>query len=338
MKRGNIFFAVIAVIILLGLDASFCFAQVGRARQEGVLVDETDKPVANASVIIQYMGTTDRRGQFVPVAAGQEPHTVKSKTNSKGKFVFVNLGSGIWDLSADVPGYPTLTRRISISQVGRNPQLHLQLTKDRDTIIKEKVEEKLSSDANLVQQGNMLYQEGKYDEALEAFNGFLEKTPEFFEIYINIGNCLMKQEKYDEAIAQYNKFLAVAKEKGEKIELQAQATASIGEIYLKREDMKTAQSYFMKSIELNPKDEILAYNVAEIFFGNNNNEEAVKYYEIAAKIKPDWAIPYQKLGYVYLNLGDMKKAIEFFEKFIKMDPENPEVPNIKEVINGLKEM
>ena len=338
MKRGNIFFAVIAVIILLGLDASFCFAQVGRARQEGVLVDETDKPVANASLTIQYMGTTDRRGQFVPVASGQEPHTVKAKTNSKGKFVFVNLGSGIWDISADVKGYPTLTRRISISQVGRNPHLRLQLTKDRDTIIKEKVEEKLTEDSNMVQQGNLLYQQGKYDEALEAFKGFLEKTPEFFEIYINIGNCLMKQEKYDEAIEQYNKFLTTAKEKGEKVDLQAQATASIGEIYLKREDMKKAQSYFMKSIELNPQDEILAYNVAEIFFSNNNNEEAVKYYEIALKIKPDWPIPYQKLGYVYLNLGDMKKAVENFEKFIQLDPENPEVPNIKEVINGLKEM
>lgn len=337
MKRGNIFFAVIAVIILLGLDASFCFAQIGRARQEGLVVDETDNPVAGASVSMQYMGTTDRRGQFVAVAAGQEPHVAKTNTNKKGRFIFANLGSGIWDLSVDVTGYPTLTRRISISQVGRNPQLRLQLSKDRDTLIKEKVEEKLTTDANLVQQGNLLYQEGKYDEALTAFQGFLEKTPEFFEIYINIGNCLMKQEKYDEAIVQYNKFLVTAKEKGEKVELQAQATASIGEIYLKREDMQKAQSYFMKSIELNPKDEILAYNVAEIFFGNNNNEEALKYYEIASKIKPDWSTPYQKLGYVYLSLGDMKKAVEYFEKFIKVDPDNPEVPNIQEVINGLKE-
>jgi len=339
MKKGKAFSAVFAVIVILGFTASFTFAQgVGRARQEGTLRDEKGNPVANAAVSLQYMGTMDRRGQFVPTPAGQEPHIVKTKTNKNGKFTFVSLGSGIWDLSADVAGYPTLTRRINISQVGRNPHLRLTLTKDRDTVVQEKVEEKLNKDADLVQQGNALYAEGKYEEALEAFKGFQEKTPEFFEIYINIGNCLVKLEKYDEAVAQYNKFLETAKEKELKVELQAQAMASIGEIYLKKDDMTTAQSYFMKSIDLNPKDEILAYNVAEIFFGNGNNEEAIKYYEIASKARPDWGDPYVKLGYVYLNLGDMKKAIEAFSKFVELDPENPEVPNIKEVIKGLKEM
>lgn len=339
MKRGKIFSAVFAVFVILGLTASFTFAQgVGRARQEGTLKDEKGNPVVGVVVVLQYMGHMDRRGQFVPTPAGQEPHTVKAKTNKKGKFTFVNLGSGVWDLTADVKGYPTLTRRLSISQVGRNPHLRLNLTKDRDTVIKEKVEEKLSKDADLVQQGNFFYREGKYEEALEAFKGFQEKTPEFFEIYINIGNCLQKLEKYEEAVAQYNKFLEVAKEKELKVELQAQAMASIGEIYLKKDDMANAQSYFMKSIDLNPKDEILAYNVAEIFFGNGKNEEAIKYYEIASKAKPKWGAPYSKLGYVYLNLGDMKKAIEAFSKFVEVDPDNPEVPSIKEVIKGLKEM
>ncbi len=339
MKRGKIFSAAFAVIVILGFAASFTFAQgVGRARQEGTLKDEKGNVVAGADVSLQYMGSMDRRGQFVPTPAGQKPHTVKSKTNKKGKFTFVNLGSGVWDLSADVKGYPTLTRRISISQVGRNPHLRLKLTKDRDTVIKEQVEEKLSKDADLVQQGNFLYKDGKYEEALEAFKGFHEKTPEFFEIHINLGNCLQKLEKYDEAVVQYNKFLEIAKEKELKIELQAQAMASIGEIHLKKNEMDKAQSYFMKSIELNPKDEILAYNVAEIFFGNGKNEEAIKYYEIASKAKPKWGAPYVKLGYVYLNLGDMKKAVEAFSKFVELDPENPEVPNIKEVIEGLKDM
>lgn len=339
MKRGKFFSAAFAVIVVLGLTASFTFAQgVGRARQEGTLKDEKGALVKGADVSLQYMGSTDRRGQFVPVPAGQQHHVVKSKTNKKGKFTFVNLGSGVWDLSIDVKGYPTLTRRINITQVGRNPHLRLTLTKDRDTIMKEQVEEKLSKDADLVQQGNFLYEDAKYEEALEAFKGFQEITPEFFEIHINIGNCLQKLEKYDEAIVQYNKFIEASKEKELKIELQAQATASIGEIYLKKGDMDKAQSYFMKSIEIDPKNEILAYNVAEIFFGNSKNEEAIKYYEIASKAKPGWGAPYAKLGYVYLNLGDMKKAVEAFSKFVEVDPENPEVPNIKEVIKGLKDM
>ena len=94
----------------------------------------------------------------------------------------------------------------------------------------------------------------------------------------------------------------------------------------------------VSGVVLNPKDEILAYNVAEIFFSNNKNEEAKKYYEVASQIKPKWGIPHLKLGYVYLNMGDMPKAIESFSKFVEMDPENSEVPAIKDLIKSLKEM
>ncbi len=317
MKRGKIFALAVAIIVTMGLTVSLIHAQAGRGkgRIKGKVIDgNTQKPFVGAKVVIQF--------------AKDERLKHETKTDKKGEWAFIGLGTGEWRITASADGYVPDREAVHVTQFSTNPYVTLKLKKP------EKMD--LAENANLVEQGNSLYEQGKYDEALEAFKKFQNKTPEFYEVYINIGNCLMKQEKYDEAIAEYNTFLEKAKD--DQIELKAQALASIGEVHLKRDEIEKAQSFFMKSIELNPKDEILAYNVAEIFFGNNKNEEAVKYYKIASQIKPQWGIPYLKLGYVYLNLGDMKKASESFTKFMEVDPENPEVPAIKDLIKSLEEM
>ncbi|HLP59243.1 MAG TPA: tetratricopeptide repeat protein [Candidatus Deferrimicrobium sp.] len=319
MKRGKTFEVVIAVLVVIGLTASLLQAQAGRGKgrlQGKVIFAETKQPAIKADVMIQF--SQDLNLKF------------ETKTDDDGEWGFIGLGTGEWRITASFPGYMPDKKALKVSQFTSNPYLVMTLEKITASSV-------VADTTSLLGQGNKFFEEGKYDEALTAFKGYLEKAPEFIEVYINIGNCLMKMEKYDEAIDAYNKFLDAARIKNEKIELQAQALAAIGEIFVKQEKMEKAQEFFMKSVELNPKDEILAYNVAEIFFGNNKNEEAAKYYLVASQIKPQWGTPYLKLGYVYLNLGDIPKATEYFNKFIQVDPENPEVPNIKEVINGLKE-
>ncbi len=319
MKRGSIFILITALVVIFGLTTSLLHAQAGRGkgRLKGkVVYAENKKPAVGAKVMIQF--------------AQDETVKHETKTNAKGEWAFLGLGSGQWKITASIEGYMPDRKILKVSQFQQNPFLTLKMEKPTEKV--------LDKDASLIAQGNRLFEEGKFAEALEAFKGFKEKSPEFYETQINIGNCLMKLEKYDEAIASYNTFIEEAKAKNEKVELQAQCLASIGEIYVKQDNMEKAQEFFVQSIDLNPKNEILAYNVAEIFFGNNKNEGALEYYRKASQIKPDWSIPHLKMGYVYLNLGDMQKAVESFTKFVEMDPQNPEAPNIKEVIKGLKEM
>lgn len=333
MRKATSYIGAMALVLILGVFTSSVFAQgLGKGRLKGTLSDENDNPVAGVTITMVYAGTFDpQTGQFKP-SVSQSKTIATTKTKKKGDFLFMNLATGAYDVTVDVQGYKTINRRVSVYQGMRNPPLILKLRKTEEVLVTEK----LSNDASLVEQGNALFAEGKYEEAMDAFKQFHEKTPEFFEIYINVGNCLVKLEKYDEAIAEYNKYLEKADEG--KPEMKAKAFASIGEIYIKKGDMATAQGYFKKSVDLNPKDEILAYNVGEIFFSNEKNEEAVKYFTIASQIKPQWGLPHLKLGYVYLNLGDMKKAVEHFSKFVELDPENSEVPAINDLIKSLKEM
>jgi len=121
------------------------------------------------------------------------------------------------------------------------------------------------------------------------------------------------------------------------VNMKAKALAAIGLVYLKQNNLEEATKYFKQSVDTAPQDEIVAFNVAEVCFNNQQLDEAQKYYELAASIKPDWPDPLLKLGYVFLNKNDIPKAIEYFEKFLKLEPQDsPRVGMVEQILQAIK--
>ncbi len=322
-KTHRIFTVLLAILVISSLIPVSAFAQSGRgtARQKVLIVDKDDNPIDGASVTIEFMDSRD------PIIK------MDGKSDKKGEVVFFGLGYGKYEISAKYKDLDPATKTITVSQVNINTVKTLKLTKSAKKI----AEEKLQQEANLVGQGNQLFSDGKYQEALSAYQEFLVKNPEFYQLHLNIGNCHKELGQNDLAIAEFNKVIDAAKDEEKDKALKAKGYAAIGEIYLKDQDIDKATEFFQKSIALSPKDEILAYNVAEIYFASNNNEEALKYYDIALLIKPQWAEPFLKKGYVYMNMGDFPKAIESLKKFMELDPENPQAPVAEEIIKSLQQ-
>ena len=52
-------------------------------------------------------------------------------------------------------------------------------------------------------------EQGKLEEAIEAYNKALAIKPDYAEAYNNMGNALKEQGKLEEAIEAYNKALAI---------------------------------------------------------------------------------------------------------------------------------
>jgi len=104
-----------------------------------------------------------------------------------------------------------------------------------------------------------------------------------------------------------------------------------------KNDFEKAKEHFEKSIRIDPSNHALSYNVAEILFNSNRIDEAIHYYELTAKIKPDWPKSYLKLGYCYLNKGEMDTAIDYLNEFVELSPEDdPQVSTIKNLIKQLE--
>jgi tetratricopeptide (TPR) repeat protein len=259
-------------------------------------------------------------------------------SDKKGHFAVAGMGTGMWRVSATKEGYFPAQIDYDVKQLTRNPPINFSLKKASGVTA-------ISADENvlkLFEQGNTLFNEGQVDEALKIFEDFIAKYPDIYPARLNAGLCYIKKEDWDRAEAEFNFVLDKIKQisgdyKGDPMS-SAKALSGLGEVYIKKGDLDKALGFFKQAVEILPQDEATAYNVANILFSNQRVDEAIRYFELSASIKPDWPKPYLKLGYAYVNKGDYKKAIENFNKFIELDPQNPELPQVKNIIASLEKL
>ena len=302
------------------LVAGFSFAQAGRgtARLTGIVTDPAGNPLEGVKVSIAF-------------SQGGAKHETKS--NKKGEWSFMGLGTGAWDLTIVREGYEPYAQQVQVSQLNRNPKIEVKLKKS--TVGGGVIQDE--STFGFLEMGNQLYKEGKYDEAIAQYEQFLEKNPLAYQVQLNIADAYRQKGDFVRSQELYNKVLekaATDQVLGKQITGKAQA--GIGDIFLRQNKLAEAQEYFKKSIESAPEDEVLAYNVGEIYFSNQNLDEAQKYFELASRIKPEWPDPYLKLGYVFLNKADNATAINNFEKFLSLEPEGERAALVKNILSAIK--
>lgn len=292
----------------------------GKGRISGVVVDGEGNPIQSVKLVIEFLG--------------KDESTLESTSDKRGRWSFLGLGTGRWKITASLDGYIPSALDFHVSQLEKNPKITLILKKLLESD-KPFIEDEGSFE--FLEKGNELYEEGKYAEALSAFEEFLRLNPKAYQARLNIYNCYRELGEYEKAIEQCNLILEnVSQDETLGKEMAAKALAGIGECYLLQKDMENAQKYFEQSIETYPENELIAYNVGEIFFSNQKLEEALVYFILASEIKPDWSDSYYKLGLVYLNMSDYTKASEIFEKFLTLEPDTERAVSVKNILEQIK--
>ncbi len=313
-------------IILLCIAFSFSSAMAaqegsGEGRLKGYVIDTDKNPIEGAKVTLEYQKYNRK---------------LVTTTNKKGKFSFLGLGGGDVRISAEKEGFVLGGNQTHLSSIIKNPTQYIKLKRISEV---KPEEDPIAALKDEFTQAIALFNERKFEDALELFQSFQQKKPGMYKIGINIANCYLELQRYEEAIEELQKVLDKIKAENPELEgnkTAAQIFATIGDIYMRQDQLKKAEEYFKKSIEIDKSDHALAYNIAEILFVGGKTDESITYYNLAIKIKPDWPNSYKQIGYAYLNKGDIKKAIEMFQKFLKLDPDSPEAPGLKEVIKSLE--
>lgn len=298
------------------------FAQEGRGigRIFGTVVDDNGKPLEGVDILIEA-----KNFNFKTTA----------KSDKKGNWAVAGLGTGAFIITASKEGFNNTITEVMVSQF-RNPPIKIVMTAIKET--EEPVGLDESSRALFI-EANSLYDKGNYAGALALFQEFLEKNPSLYPVRLNTGNCYKEMKEYDKAISEYNAILE--KVKAEKADLRgdenaAKALANIGEVYMMQNNYEKAQEYLKSAIDIYPADQALAYNVAEIFFQAGQIDSAIEYYTLATKIKPDWSLPYLKIGFAYINKNNFEEAIKNFKKFLELSPQDPQAETIKNLIEQWK--
>jgi tetratricopeptide (TPR) repeat protein len=312
-------------ILMLGVFAAFlagtALAQAGRgiARMGGIVVDNRGNPVVGAVVKITF----DQPGGT----------SFETQTDKRGEFGFMGLGTGSFVVAVTAKGYLPAQMSYHVSQVQKNPKLTVKLDKAAagSGIVQDE------TTFQILDQANQFYKDEKYDTAMVMYQEFLDKNPSAYQVILNIGDCYREKGDYDKAVENYTKLVEQAKaDPAMGKTIGAKGLAAIGLCYLKQNKIAESQEYFKRSIEMAPQDENLPYNVAEIYFSNQQIDDAIRYYEMAIQIKPDWPDPYLRLAYAYLNKGEMTKAAENLEKFLKLEPDSERAAQAKSILATIK--
>jgi len=325
MRDKIIFRTLLVFIISLNLTAALFTFQVWTGRFHGTVEDEEGNPLKGVKIVVQNLN--------------EEAFKLEAESNEEGKWYVIGVKKGKYIIIPTKRGYESGNNKVQLSQfTSRNPIYKIRMRKSVATDMPSIMDEE---SVGLFEEGNKVFAQKKFAEALVIFEEFLGKNSTIYQLNLNIGNCYREMGEYDKAISAYNKILENVKTRKKSIEGDknaAKALANIGEIYLIQDNIEKAGEYFKLAVDSFPENEAVALNVGAILFKQGDTKKAIEYFNLAIKIKESWATPYLQLGYAYLNEGEYKLAIESLKKFLELDPDNPEAANVNNLIPTIEEL
>jgi len=129
---------------------------------------------------------------------------------------------------------------------------------------------KAESVREMLRQGNALYGDGKYTEAINKYNDALVEQPQALEPKFNKANSYFRVDDLGEAVDLYQEVAAQSKD----MKLVAKAKYNLGNCFFQRgvkqrdsdlqkavDDMKTSITYWRQVLEIDPKNEKAARNI-----------------------------------------------------------------------------
>jgi tetratricopeptide (TPR) repeat protein len=288
---------------------TFVFGQGyrGKGRVKGVVTDQEGNPIGGVTVKLWC-----ERG-----ASGFDV-----KTGADGEWKAMYIRGGPWDIDFEKAGFMPKKMRVNLREFDKNPDIEVQLQKIEGLVVTDDLKEELN-------KGNEFFGEGKYEEAILAYQTIVEKFPEAYILYRNIGNCYFQMERYDLAEEYYLKVL-------QKDPDDTESLLGVGNTYANRGDNEKALEWYNK-IEFDKiSDPLVLYNIGSDFYSQGQYQEALKYYRKAVELKSDFADALYQLGLVNLTLGHSQDAIDVFQEYLKYDSESGRAEQVRNFIEFLK--
>ena len=136
---------------------------------------------------------------------------------------------------------------------------------------------------NLVNEANIAVKNNKISEAIKLFENALKLDPISFDVCSKLGFLKLKIGDLDSSI-NYFKKISLLNSKS------SLGFSNLGLIYTKLNNQELALQNYLKAFEIDPKNFIVNYNLANYFFYNNDDKNAEKYYLYLSNLNPNISI------------------------------------------------
>lgn len=299
----------IALALLAFLTTTYIFAQdyKGKGRLVGYVTDEDGNPLEGARIKLVCAST----GTGLDV-----------KTDQEGKWVAAWIRGGAWNIDIEKVGFATKKISVDVQEFKKNPEIKIALQKVEGLVLTDDM-------LDLLEKGNQLFRENKFDEARAVYEDILARYPDAYPVYRNVGNCWFAQEEYNQAEQAYMKVL-------EKDPDNVDAILAIGNCYANRGDTDKALEWYSK-LEIDTiTDPTVLYNIGTSYYNNGKFDVALKYYEKAVEKENIMTDALYQLGLTYLNLQRNAEAITTFERYLKLDADSARAAQVRSFLDYLK--
>ncbi len=299
-----------AALLSLALAApSMAQAWRGKGRVRGVVTDAEGKPLEGVTVRLWH----------VESEAGFE-----TKTNKKGEWTAAFIRGGQWNLDFELPGYLPRKITVALKELSPNEEIHIQLQK-APTAAPAVPPELLDK----VDEGNRLFDAGKYAEALALFEKLVQDYPTARVLHFNIGNCYARMGQLDKAIQHYEMSLEAHPNKDE-------VWIAIGSAYLQlRQFDKAVQALEHVSLD-KIEDTDLLYDLGNAYFAVNQLDKAIPVFERAVQLKADFTDALYMLGTAYIGKGEKAKAKEVLQKYLQYDSTSERAKEVRLMLRSIQ--
>jgi tetratricopeptide (TPR) repeat protein len=305
MKKISVLFLLLC--ILAAQTLVFAQGYKGKGKLKGLVTDQEGNPIEGVTVKLYC-----ERG-----ASGFEV-----KTDKDGEWKAFYIRGGPYDIDFEKAGYMPKKMSANISEFGKNPDLEVTLQKMEGLVVTDDLKEEL-------QKGNDLYDQEKFEEAIQSYQTIIEKNPETYVLYRNIGNCYFQMGNFEKAQEFYQKVL-------EKDPDDTESILGIGNTFANRGQDEKALEWYSKIEFEKISDSMVLYNIGSNFYSQGKHQEALKYYRKAVEIKSDFQDALYQLGLVNLTLGNNQEAIDVFQEYLKYDSETGRAEQVRNFIEFLK--
>ena len=203
---------------------------------------------------------------------------------------------------------------------------------------------------------DVLYEQGRYDEALTSADVAVEQVPESFEVHAhaNLGRILNALGQYEEAEphlrratalkpqaksahfglgaalygqGRYAEALAATRVAIEQDPDFVKAHFNLGVILSALERFEEAEFHLRRAIALNPQDMDASQELAEVLFrmgqdaqDNEQSEAAAEYYMRAFETAPRHTKAIRRLAHLRLEQQRYEESLDIFQRLIDIDP------------------
>ena len=155
----------------------------------------------------------------------------------------------------------------------------------------------IEADSKNIDIWNSLYDLGRKEEALKAYQKAIELKPDDDVTWFNKGNVLYDLDRKEEALKAYQKAIEL------------------------KPNNQMAWNAYEKAIEFKPDDYESWLKKGNFLDELGRKEEALKAYQKAIELKPNDQRAWFNTGNVFDDLGKYEDAIKCYKKLRELDPE-----------------